>query len=84
MQQIRKRIDIIDEKIIQLLARRIKLVLKVGKFKKKEGLPIRDKKREEEILKKLEKQAKKLGINPEFISKLYQEMFKESRGAQKN
>lgn len=84
MKQIRQQIDIIDKAVIKLLAKRIKLAVKLGKFKKKEGLPVLDKKREEEMLKKLEKQAKNAGIGSKFISKLYKEIFKKSRRVQKN
>ena len=96
MQQIRKQIDGIDKELIKLLSKRMKLAIKLGKFKKKEGLPILDKKREEEMLKKLaasplrhgaqawrEKQAKKQGLDIKFINKLYKEIFKESRRMQR-
>lgn len=82
MKQIRQQIDGIDKEIIKLLSKRMKLAVKLGKFKKKEGLPVLDKKREEEMLKKLQKQAKKLGLDPKSVSKLYKEILKESRRVQ--
>jgi len=84
MQQTRKQIDGIDKKLIKLLSKRMKLAIKLGKFKKKESLPVLDKKREEKMLKKLEKQAKKQGLDTKFINKLYKEIFKESRRVQKS
>ena len=84
MQQTRKQIDSIDKELIKLLSKRMKLAIKLGKFKKKEDLPVLDKKREEKMLKKLEKQAKKQGLNTKSINKLYKEIFKESRRAQKS
>ena len=83
MQQIRKQIDGIDKKIIQLLSKRMKLAIKLGKLKKKRGMPVLDKKRELEMLKKLEKQAGQLGLDPKSINKLYKEIFKKSRNAQR-
>jgi chorismate mutase len=62
----------------------MKLAIKLGKFKKKENLTVLDKKREEKTLKKLEKQAKKQGLDTKFINKLYKEIFKESRRVQKS
>jgi len=82
MKELRKQIDGIDKKIVQLLVRRMKLVLKLGKLKNKEGLPVQDKKREMQMLKKLEKQAKKRGLDVKFINKLYKDIFKESRRIQ--
>jgi chorismate mutase len=82
MKQLRSQIDGIDKKILTLLSKRTKLAVKLGKFKKKEGLPVQDKKRELEMLKKLEKQAKKGGLNVKFINKIYKDIFKESRRVQ--
>lgn len=83
MKEIRNQIDTIDKKIIALLGRRFKLVPKLAKLKKKEKLPIQDKKREEEMLSKLQKEAKKQGIDYKLIKKLYLEILKESRKIQK-
>ena len=82
MKQLRRQIDGIDKEVIKLLGRRMKLVLKLGKLKKKEGAPVQDKKRETEMLKKLEKQAKKLGLDVKFVNKIYKDILKESRKIQ--
>ena len=82
MKEIRKQIDGIDKKVIQILTKRMKLVARLGKLKKKEGLPVQDKKREAEMLKKLEKQAEKGGLDAKFINKIYKDIFKESRRVQ--
>jgi len=52
IKQYRKKIDKIDSEIIALLKKRKALVEKVKKIKLKENLPIKDIKREEQILKK--------------------------------
>lgn len=84
MKQIRNQIDGIDTEILKLLKKRMSFVIKLGKLKKKNGMPIADKKREEEMMKKLEKQSKKINLNAEFIKKIYKNIFKESRKAQYN
>ncbi|MBU0727536.1 chorismate mutase [Patescibacteria group bacterium] len=84
MKEIRKQIDEIDKNIIKLLSRRFKLAPKLAKFKKAEGLPILDKKRELEVIDKLEKLAKKEGLDLKFIKKLWVEILKESRKIQHN
>jgi chorismate mutase len=84
MQQIRNQIDGIDKKVIGLLGKRMKLAAELGRLKKKEGLPVLDKKREAEMLAKIEKAAKKQGLNPLFAKKLYNEILKESRKIQSN
>jgi monofunctional chorismate mutase len=84
MRQIRNQIDGIDKKIIGLLSKRMKLAAELGKLKKKEKLPVLDKKREREMLEKIEKTAKQNGLNPLFAKKLYNGILKESRKIQSN
>jgi chorismate mutase len=47
----RKQIDEIDEQIVNLLAKRMQVVEKVGKYKKENNLPPLDKKRWQEVIK---------------------------------
>jgi len=63
LQKYREKIDAIDEKIIDLIAQRKEIVLKIGKWKKKNGWasPI-DIKREEEKVRKIKEIASKKGI----------------------
>jgi len=68
---IRKKIDKIDDKIIDLLEKRFLLAKEVKKFKKK----IKDKKREEEILSK---------IKSIYIQDIYKIILKNSKRMQKN
>ena len=47
----RKQIDEIDEQIVNLLAKRMQVVEKVGKYKKENNLPPLDKRRWQEVIK---------------------------------
>jgi len=71
----RNMIDTIDKEILDLLERRFKYVKQIGKIKKKNGLKIADKKRENEIISKRIKQTK---LNKNFIEKLYKLIFNEA------
>jgi chorismate mutase/prephenate dehydratase len=51
----RKKIDLIDRKLLSLLNRRLGIALEVGKIKKKMGGKIYDPRREEEVLERLKK-----------------------------
>lgn len=46
----RKEIDALDEQIIPLLEKRMRAAVMIGAEKKKTGMPLRDEKREAEIL----------------------------------
>ena len=50
---LRQKINEIDSKIIELLRERFNVVKDIGKHKKKNGLPIKDPKREQEIIEKI-------------------------------
>ena len=66
----RKQIDSIDEKILNLLAKRMDISSKIGKFKKEKKVSLLDKKRLEEMVESNIKKGKKLGLSKEFIKNL--------------
>ncbi|MCK4539972.1 prephenate dehydrogenase/arogenate dehydrogenase family protein [Candidatus Parcubacteria bacterium] len=76
----RKMIDKIDKRIFLLLQKRFQHARLIGKFKKKQGLKIVDRKREREIINKKVKQTK---LDKEFIKKLYKIIFSEAYKWQK-
>ena len=51
--QLRRAIDEIDEKIMELINQRLLLAKKIGDFKKQSGIGIKDSYRENEILERL-------------------------------
>lgn len=58
LEDIRAKIDEVDEQIAELFAERINLVKDVSKLKHEQGLPIEDLKREKEVLEKHSKRFK--------------------------
>lgn len=82
LNEIRAQIDGLDGELLEILAKRRDLALQAGEAKKSQGKATFDPQREAEILAKKEIQAKKLGLNPEFIKDLYQRIMAESRRAQ--
>lgn len=50
LEEIRKKIDLIDEQIVELLNRRAELALKTGNIKKSLGEPVRDLERENQVI----------------------------------
>lgn len=53
LQQLRNRVSQIDRDILNLLNQRQRLVQEIGKTKQQQHLPMRDLKREEQVLQKL-------------------------------
>jgi len=53
LSKLRKDIDRIDGKILEFLNKRTELILRIGKLKKKRGMPLYVPNREKEIIRKL-------------------------------
>jgi chorismate mutase len=79
---LRKRIDAVDERIMELLSERVNLAKDIGKVKKKFNRPVFDSGRETAIYKKIEKRAKQLGTSPEDCITVFKEIIKMCRNAE--
>ena len=82
LENLRLKIDEIDDKIINFLIRRFKTVFKIGEYKKEHGKAIFQASREEFIMGKVRKEAIKSEINPEALIKVYETILEKSRDFQ--
>ena len=81
LQDIRGQLDEIDDQLIDLFSRRMRLISHVAVCKKEMGLPILDAAREEVIVERLtQKTGEELAP---YVKRLYQAMFSISREYQK-
>jgi len=78
MKELREKINTLDENLLALLAERRQLSLEVVKYKEKTDSPIRDKEREEELLTALILKGKKLGLDANYITKIFYEIIDDS------
>lgn len=67
----RKSIDLIDDSLINLLAERLRIVEKVGKYKKQKGLPSLDAARFQKVLTTKMEKAQAVGLNPELVKEVW-------------
>ncbi|WP_343188088.1 prephenate dehydratase domain-containing protein [Buchnera aphidicola (Ceratoglyphina bambusae)] len=81
--KVRKNINIIDKKIINLLYKRKKKSEKIAKIKIYLKKKIKDKNREKEILKKINKKSKKYNLSKKYIKKIFKTIIQNSVKAQK-
>jgi chorismate mutase len=72
--QLRKRVDEVDDQIIKALSERVKICRAIGEAKKKQGLAVRDKSRENEVYMRVKEKAAKFGLNSAQIEALYREI----------
>lgn len=67
----RKKIDTIDEQLLQLLEKRLTIVKQIADLKNQQNLPIRDTKREAVILDNIAVKAENLGLDPELAKRFF-------------
>ena len=77
LEEYRKKIDSLDERIVKLLDERMKIALQVGGYKKKHGLEIVYEKREEEVLGHVKKILKKW-IEDDAVKEVYRQIIAET------
>jgi chorismate mutase len=69
--ELRKKIDLIDEKLVCLLKDRIELCKCIGKIKKENGLAVKDLRREDEIFLHVMSKALELGLDPQKVEDIF-------------
>ena len=75
---LRKQIDEIDNSLIEILSKRMRISREIGLYKKEHGMTILQTARYSEILDKRGAQGSLLGIDPECIKKIFESIHEES------
>ena len=81
MEEYRSQINDIDKEIVRLYTERMEVVKSIGKYKKENNLPVKDSRREKELLEKITEMAGEEYDND--IRSLYSLMFELSRSNQR-
>ena len=71
---LRKRVDAIDDEIFAALCERVKVCKAIGEAKKKQGKPVRDVSRENEVYIRINEKAAKFGLSRGQIEAVYREI----------
>ena len=74
IRQFRRRIDEVDEQILQSLGKRAEICRSLGLVKDKHGMPIQDSPREDDVYVRIRKRASELGLDPSHIEAIYSEI----------
>ncbi len=82
LEQLRRRIDVLDDRLVFLLAERKKLVEEVIQLKKKYHLPVYHPAREENLISRRRQQGSNEGFDPDFIEELFRLILRQSRVSQ--
>jgi len=71
---LRRRIDAVDEQLLQLLSQRAEICRGIGAAKKAAGLQVLDARREQEVYRQVKEKAAALGLNPVQVEAVYREI----------
>ncbi|MGC3978077.1 MAG: bifunctional 3-deoxy-7-phosphoheptulonate synthase/chorismate mutase type II [Paludibacteraceae bacterium] len=76
--QLRRQIDDLDNNLLELLAKRMRVSQEIGRYKKEHNMPILQSQRYEEILENRIQQAVKMGMSDEFMKTVLIAIHEES------
>lgn len=79
LEDLRRKIDALDERIVELLSQRHGLVQQVVALKQAAGLPIYHPAREEDLISHRRAQASRAGLDPDHVEELYRCIVRQSR-----
>jgi chorismate mutase len=83
LDRLRLEIDAVDRGLLQLLSERKEIALRIGEYKKKRGLKVRDRKREKDLLDRRAKQAVEAGLDETLVKEIFVKILSHSRKVQK-
>ena len=72
--KMRKRIDEVDDQILMAICERVKICKAIGAAKKKQGMPIRDTSRENEVYRRIKEKSAQLGLDSGQVETVYREI----------
>lgn len=78
LNELRHKIDKLDNELMELLTRRMQVSNEIGRYKKAHNMPILQAQRYEEILERRARQAVELGMDREFMRSVMQAIHEES------
>ena len=76
--QMRRKIDVLDNQLMELLAQRMRVCREIGQYKKVHNMPVLQASRYSEILEKRGAQGSLLGMASEFVAKVFESVHEES------
>lgn len=79
LNDMRGKIDAIDDRIVKLLGERFQLISQVSELKKREGIEVHQQGREDDVLRRIIKKGAALGLNELLLEALFMQIFAVSK-----
>ncbi len=83
--ELRHRIDVIDDQLVRLLNVRVACALEIGRLKHEAGVPIYQPEREKQVLEQVKKAATNLAgpLEAEAVVRIFERIIDEARRAER-
>ena len=78
LSELRSQIDQLDNQLLELLAKRMRVSREIGQYKKEHSMPVLQTSRYDEILQKRMAEAVELGMGADFMKEIMQAIHEES------
>lgn len=78
LDELRRAIDSVDARLLELIEERVRLVLEVGAYKKARNMAVYDPERERRLLDRLTQLAKP-PLEPDTVRRIFERLIDESR-----
>ncbi len=82
LEELRKKIDEIDARVVELIAERQRVSTEIGKGKQETRQVIQDREREKAVIRHVRDMARELGISPADVETIYRQIMAASRKIQ--
>ncbi|OAV69205.1 T-protein [Bacteroidales bacterium Barb4] len=76
--ELRRQIDNIDEQLLEILSKRMRISREIGVYKKEHNMPVLQSPRYSEILDKRSRMGTSMDLNIDFVKKILEEIHEES------
>ncbi len=85
IEELRGRIDLIDDQLVRLLNVRVACAVEIGRLKHDEGLPIYQPDREKQVLAQVRQSATQLAgpLNADAVVRIFERVMDEARRAER-
>ncbi len=71
LEELRNEIDVIDEELVRLIAKRLRIVREIARFKVENRIKLLDTQREFKVIEKVRKFSQELGVDPEYLETIF-------------
>ena len=78
LNDLRKEIDLLDEELLKVIAKRMDIVREIGNLKKEKNLGVLDEERWQNVIQRIKDAAKNHNISQDLVEKIYEEIHRSA------